>query len=716
MPAAQVRHRRDPTEPSRIGPSNPRPIAPRWSQVAPRDRRARYIALDMRRTAPLVLIALLVACSGCAHRRRPESVVPDTRPIVTAVRIEGNAAFDKASIRAALGQQATPPWHFVPLLNFVVPAVRLEGDTWAEDRARIANFYAARGYFDARVSSSSVRPGKRRRKDGTSYFVTVQHQIQEGAPSRLRKVDVVLPGPDAFVAEARRVVRLAAGQRFDLAAAEEAKDAVLAFLQSRGYAFAEVAIRLDAYPEDQGVDVVIEATPGRLATFGEVAVRGLHSIAEAELRRRVAIRAGAAWDGAAIRETQTAIYGLGIFSMVTVTPDVAGATEVDGQLRVPIDVTVREQKPRTVDWGAGVGWQIGRFDVHGNIQLAHHNLFRRLVRARIGLEGGFAYLSPEDLGPVGQFEADIHWPDFPVRTLSLHGKVAVDLRVEPGFQLWSPSLDVGLGFQPWKPLRFDISYVLAYYDLFPQARVDVLNTTQQLEYPDGYLLPTLRQSLSLDLRDQPLAASQGFFGAVTVDEAGGPLGGQYRFIKVDGELRGYVPLGTERLVLAMRAGASRLFTWGDRREIPPGQRLFAGGDGSVRGWKSRYLGPRTLRANCDRRDCILPVGGAVAMSGSVELRGNIAGPFWIAAFLDVGRAWDREEDVPWAGGAFLRELQPGIGGGVRLHTPIGRVRLDLGFHPRAWTAEEFLGPTQVWKGKEIVPQLWNLHLGIGESF
>lgn len=690
-------------------------VVPRPSAF--RDRAARAPAAPASSWL-LRLAALLIACvllPSCAHRRQG-AVVRDTRPIVTAVGIDGNKSVDKAAVRAALAQQATPPWHFIPLLNFVVPAVRLEGDTWSEDRTRISNFYALRGFFDARVTSSQVVPGKVRRKDGTSPFVRIRHRIDEGEASLLRTVSIHIDGVAELEGEARRVLRLRSGARFDHSEVEEARLALQELLRERGYAFAEATMEVDAYPEDHAVDVVISGVPGRKARFGSVRIFGLHSVAEAEIRRRITTREGAAWDGRAVRDTQAAIYQLGIFSMVTVTPDLEGATEVDGQLQVPLDVTLREQKPRSIDWGFGVGWQIGRFDVHGDIRLRHHNLWKKLLRADLAIEGGFAYLSPEDLGPVGKIEAEIAWPDFPVRTLSVHSKVAIDLRVEPGFQLWSPSVDVGLGFSPWKPLRIGVSYVLAYYDLFPDARVQQLNDTQALEYPDGYLLPALRQSVSLDLRDQPLAASQGFFGTVQVEEAGGPLGGQYRLIEVDGEVRGYVPLGTRRVVLAMRLAGARIFTWGDREEVPPGQRLFAGGDGSVRGWKSRQLGPRTLRADCERRDCILPLGGALSLSGSAELRANIVGPLWIAGFFDFGRAFATEDEVQWKDLAFVRDLQPGIGGGLRLDTPIGRVRIDVGVHPRPWTAEVFRGPTQVWKGEVVEPQYWNLHLGIGESF
>ena len=238
----------------------------------------------------------------------------------------------------------------------------------------------------------------------------------------------------------------------------------------------------------------------------------------------------------------------------------------------------------------------------------------------------------------------------------------------------------------------------------------------------------LRQEIVLDLRDNLLAPNRGLFASANVDEALPP--GGFRYVKVIGDLRGYIPLGTPRLVLAARGVGSYIHTWGDQHQVPIQEALFAGGDGSVRGWKPRYLGPRTVEEDCDRRDCIIPLGGKVGFTGTLELRGKLydGGGFgiWLAGFSDVGRVWAEKEEIDSAS-TFFEDLQVSLGGGARFDIgAIGRLRLDFAIHPGPWTDPYFRQrqikpphcPTlaQCPEDLRLEPARWSIHFGIGESF
>ena len=155
--------------------------------------------------------------------------------------------------------------------------------------------------------------------------------------------------------------------------------------------------------------------------------------------------------------------------------------------------------------------------------------------------------------------------------------------------------------------------------------------------------------------------------------------------------------------------------------MPVSEAVYTGGDGSVRGWKPKYLGPRSREAGCDRADCIVPTGGRFGAAGSIELRGNIIGGLWIAGFSDIGRTWPEPGTITDAD-RFFTDLQPSFGGGFRFDTPIGRLRLDAAVHPPELTDPVFLQPwDQIWNGDTAswdkgIPDVWNIHFGIGESF
>ena len=94
--------------------------------------------------------------------------------------------------------------------------------------------------------------------------------------------------------------------------------------------------------------------------------------------------------------------------------------------------------------------------------------------------------------------------------------------------------------------------------------------------------------------------------------------------------------------------------------LPPSIRFFAGGDNSVRGYDYQSLGPVDAQGNV--------VGGKHLLVGSIELEKAIGKVFGVAAFYDVGNAFDKVEQM---------NLQQGAGIGIRLYAPFGYLRFDF---------------------------------------
>lgn len=703
----------------------------------------------------LVLIALMLlpACAGTRKRK-----APPTQPIVMAVKVQGGKAIKSGQITPHLGQRATSPLAFLPVFHLFNKTFFLDGTTWEKDRVRIANLYAMQGYFDARVTGTQLKPGRQELPNGQPRYVRIFHRVEEGEPSTLRpacsdeeripdcgptftlKLNSGLPDAQhehmpelspTQIVEIDTLLRsglpLRAGETFALEDVEATTKLMTKRLRARGFSRAVVRHTVDAYPEQHLVDVRFEAWVGPPAVFGKYTVQGLDKVRQIYVTRLVKWEEGAPWNGDTVSTVQQAIYDLGLFSLVTVgpVPDRALILSDKGEEVVALQIILKERKPGTLRPGVGIGFQRDRFDVHGSIGVSHLNLLRRMVQGSVYLKGGYAYLGPDDHFPIGDLDLSLRLP-FPQIGLEFFGSAGVELDVQVGYKLWSPEAAAGAAISPWKPLRLSVSYSLAYFDLFPDDRVAELQVSGELdksdiEFEDGYFLSRLRQEIVLDLRDKPLSASSGVLARVVADEAGGPIGGTYRYVKLTGDLRGYVPFAGKRIVLAGRAWASWIHVWGDETGVPVNEAVYAGGDGSVRGWKTKYLGPRTRETNCNRADCIVPTGGRIGATGAVELRGNPIGGLWIAGFSDFGRVWTAPDAILDAA-QFFEDLQFSVGGGVRYDTPIGRLRLDFAVHPTEWTDPVFLLPwDQAWDGEaegwvDAVPAIWNIHFGIGESF
>ncbi|MEK9138889.1 MAG: BamA/TamA family outer membrane protein, partial [Bacteroidota bacterium] len=146
----------------------------------------------------------------------------------------------------------------------------------------------------------------------------------------------------------------------------------------------------------------------------------------------------------------------------------------------------------------------------------------------------------------------------------------------------------------------------------------------------------------------------------------------------------------------------------DLKTIPPTYRFYAGGGGSVRGWK-----PRDLSATGD------PLfGGNIALEGSFEIRTNILqslrddflDKIWIVGFMDFGNVWGKVRDLT------LTDVALAAGIGFRYDTFFGPFRIDYGF--RVYNPAEPAGQQWISDRKLLGQTLKEaiIHFGIGHAF
>jgi len=155
-------------------------------------------------------------------------------------------------------------------------------------------------------------------------------------------------------------------------------------------------------------------------------------------------------------------------------------------------------------------------------------------------------------------------------------------------------------------------------------------------------------------------------------------------VRLQGEGRRYQPLVADlAAAFRLRLGAEEPF--GGSRDVPLFERLYAGGIGSVRGYERRHVGPLI---DDD------PVGGRSLVEGSAELRHPVTERVGAAVFADAGQVSLRSFDFPFD------DLRYGFGFGVRYKSPVGPLRVDLGF------------PLEPPRGDAR----WQLHLSVGQTF
>jgi outer membrane protein insertion porin family len=126
--------------------------------------------------------------------------------------------------------------------------------------------------------------------------------------------------------------------------------------------------------------------------------------------------------------------------------------------------------------------------------------------------------------------------------------------------------------------------------------------------------------------------------------------------------------------------------YGNSKQIPFVKQFFAGGNNSLRGFRSRTVGPGSYRSpNAGNRDALfLPdQSGDIRFEINTEFRIKLFSIIETAIFADAGNVWLRNDD-PLKPGAkfsskFLSELAMDAGIGLRLDFTILLLRFDFAF-------------------------------------
>jgi translocation and assembly module TamA len=145
-----------------------------------------------------------------------------------------------------------------------------------------------------------------------------------------------------------------------------------------------------------------------------------------------------------------------------------------------------------------------------------------------------------------------------------------------------------------------------------------------------------------------------------------------------------------RSVIAVRALAG-LAGGASQFSLPPDQRFYAGGSGTIRGYRYQSVGPTFPDGN--------PIGGSAINAGTIEFRQRIGTSLGLATFVDAGNV--SRNLNPLHG-----DVRVGAGAGVRYYTPLGPLRVDLAVPLKRRTAT----------GGQRADDSFEVYIGLGQAF
>jgi outer membrane protein assembly complex protein YaeT len=551
------------------------------------------------------------------------------------------------------------------------------------DLRRIEAFYRDRGFPDARVSSFDVT------LNDAQDEVDITLRLSEGEPVRVAGLELrgFEPLSEGELDTLRETLPLQPEQPLDRQLAIAAQERAMNALREKGYPYAEVSISDEVVAPNRRT-ILLEATPGTLAHFGEIDIRGFAGVSENVIRRQLTIEPGDRFTRQEMRNSQRKLYGLGLFEFVNIE-SLEDMTLMDPE--VPIRVTVAEAKHRKVTTGIGYGTEE---QARGRLRFEHLNLFGGAQTA--GFEGKWSSL---DRG----IRLDYREPYFLAPNFSLEFDGQAWQASEPVYDLNQLGGRVTLRHQA-TPEQF---VTLSLVNEFQRSSIDAEALEDftvrdelialGLDPRDGTAEGTLSAiavDFSRNTTNSLLDARTGYVVNAHLEQAGKWLGGTYHYWSATLEGRHYLPVG-RRFVVANRLRVGSIKGSSDvDSSVPFYKRFFLGGASSIRGWGRYEVSPLSGFG--------FPIGGLSVLEGSSEVRLPLWDKIGAVAFIDYGNVWSEAWDLD------VRDLRVAVGPGLRYLTPIGPARFDLGYQVNP--IENLLVDGEKQKRQ------WRIHFSIGQAF
>jgi translocation and assembly module TamA len=672
---------------------------------------------------------VLTLGSACATTRPP----PD-QPKVVGLDIEGTDQLSEGAIKERILTSSTPWWE--PFNPFDNGPTYFDPNAWQADLRRIERYYQAEGYYQARVISNEVEP----RGDDK---VAVQATLQEGEPTRIQEIRV--SGLEALPAEqrSRALVELPVeqGAIFREADWETTKELVQGRLRELGYAEAEVGGEVQVDVGTRAARVDLQVKSGQRYKFGNVFV-ATDANPQVAPRRIVeqaqgAIRKGDWYSESALSEAQARVFRMGVFGAVKVNrgaPDREAGT-------VPVVVDVREAPFHSIRLGLGLGLEATRNEARAVGEWTNRNFLGGLRRLTVRGRAGYAVLpnlfNNDIAGAIFDITTEFEQPRFVWRDVRLQTSVTAERGLELAYSFLGGRLRGGLIWQPHPDVSIFPSYNLEVYRLtvaegrgvgageaVPPIVLGCAGRDTSGNQCD-IALSYLEQTIEWDRRDDPAEPRAGFYAALSLQEGGGPLQGDFNYVRVLPDVRYYQSFGeTRRLTVAGRVRLGTLIPLGDTEESSIVTRFFSGGP-AMRGFNSRRLSPYTVYTDEDNNVQTVPIGGNGLFETSLEVRYRMTENLILALFWDTGAVTEAQFDV----GEMTSNLYHAVGVGLRYLTVVGPIRVDvarrLNIGPRLQPFEEpgldpegsCFGIGRSAPGFAGSPEgLCAFHISIGEAF
>ncbi|MDY7034491.1 MAG: outer membrane protein assembly factor BamA [Thermodesulfobacteriota bacterium] len=555
------------------------------------------------------------------------------KTLIKEIKFSRNKAFDDEELRDVMKtKQKGFFWYFTDsgLMN---------EEVLDQDSDRISALYSENGYINIKVGKPEII------HDEEWIYVTIP--IDEGKQFKIGEIkikgdlieeeEILLKGLKTIPGGIfnRKLLRGDINHLTDLYA-------------KTGYAFIDVRPLTSIDEENQVVHLTFDIKKGKKAYFEKIIITGNTRTRDKVIRREMKVVEGDLYNKNKLSNSYKKLYRLGYFEEIDLNTE-------RGSLDDKLNLNIKVKERPTGAVSAGFGYS-SIDHLFGMLQVSESNLFGR----------------GQKLSFVAKLGGSSH-----TYNLGFTEPWFLDTRVSAGFDIYDASReytdytkevqggDIRFGFPtPGEYTRLYLTY--RYEDVFITDVSD--SASEVIRDEEGTsVTSSITTTLLRDSRDSTIFPSKGSKNSISIEYAGGVLGGTNYFTKYIGSTTWYFPLFWDTVF--MTRSVIGYVHGNEGRDVPLFERFFLGGIYTIRGFETYSIGPTD------------PETGDV-IGGDKELIFNVEYIFPLVKdagingviFFDAGNAFDDDEDFD------LRDLRRSVGAGIRWYSPMGPLRLEWGYN------------------------------------
>ncbi len=561
---------------------------------------------------------------------------------IKSIELQGNKAFSDGELKDLMETSEKksawiPSWSNIMALLKGDAAV-LKWDALERDLGRTAAFYHNRGYVDAKVGSPAVR------QEDSWIYITIP--IEEGSCYGVGQVDI----EESFFKDKDRLLTEITISKEPVFSQEILRKDIMTLTElyaDEGFAYADITPRIQKDQEKKLVNITLVVNTGPSIKFERIDIAGNTRTRDKVIRRELRVRELEPFSASGLRKSSQRLHRLGYFEDVNLVPSRGSSEEY-----MDLKVEVKERPTGSFSIGAGYS-SVDKLIVMGEISQRNF-LGKGQTLTFKGILGA----------ETNRYSLNFVEPYFR------------DTRLSFGLDLynWEQEYDdytkdsTGGAVRFAYPLTDDLtSFVKFRIDNTDLSDVSDNASAIIEDSMDIHATRSVSTGLTYDTRDHYYNPSHGWNNRVTVEYAGGLLGGDSSFVKLEGRASYYHPIW-KAIVGHVNCGLGYV-TEGSNGKLPIYERFFLGGMDTVRGYKYGRISP--VDPETEER-----IGGEYMGYMQIETIFPLIKDMGLngVCFLDMGNAWEDET------GYDIGDLRKSAGLGVRWLSPIGPLRIEWGYN------------------------------------